>query len=194
MRVSQSVRVRLALLTAASILGTGLLYADHHGKTTSNRAAMLDRKTSGSSVRASKLIGMNIENSQEKNVGEINDIVMNSRTGEIQYLAVTYGGFLGVGNKMFAVPFEAVRVTKDPDDPNDPDDYVLVLDVTQKQLEGAKGFDEDHWPNFADKSFTDELYKRYNVRHNWDRSRDLRDRKVDVNVSRNGIDVDVDRN
>ena len=157
------------------------------------RAGLLDFKTSGNSVRASKLIGKNIENSQQKNVGEINDIVLNADTGEIQYLAVTYGGFLGVGNKMFAVPFEAIKVQRDPDDPDDPDDYVLVMNVTQKQLEGAKGFDEDNWPTSADKNFMNALYKRYDVKRRWDDRRNRnRDRDVDVRVNRNGVDVDVD--
>lgn len=123
----------------------------------------LDSKTSAVTVRASQLIGMNIQNDQEESVGEIKDFVLDSRTGKVRYVAVTYGGFLGVGNKMFAVPFEAFQAKHDPDDPDDPDDYVLVLNVTQSQLDGATGFDEDHWPNFADRTFTRELDKRYGV-------------------------------
>ena len=154
------------------------------------RVGVLDSKTTGSSVRVSKLIGMNIENSQEKNIGEIQDIVLNARTGEIQYVAVTYGGFLGLGNKMFAVPFEAIKVQSDPDDRNDADDYILVMDVTKKQLQGAKGFNEENWPNFADETFTGDLYKRYRVKRNRQRRDRIRD--VDVRVNRNGVDVDVD--
>jgi sporulation protein YlmC with PRC-barrel domain len=152
------------------------------------RAGLLDSKTSGTSIRASQLIGMNIENSQQKGVGEVNDIVLDARTGEIQYVAVTYGGFLGVGNKMFAVPFAAFEVRQDPDDPDDYDDLVLVLDVTEQQLEGAKGFDEDHWPNFADENFTNDLYRRYDVKRNRPERR-----KIDVSVGGNGVDVDVER-
>lgn len=158
---------------------------------THTRAGLVDDKTTGNSVRASKLIGQNIENLQGQNVGEIKDIVLDARTGRIQYVAVTYGGFLGLGNKMFAVPFEAITAQRDPDDPDDADDYVLVLNVTKEQLEGAKGFDEDHWPNFADREFTDELYKRYGVNRRWDRGD--RDRDVDVRVDRAGVDIDVDR-
>lgn len=168
-------------LFAAMMCG-GLLIATvaADDATTKTRTGKLDSKLTGTGIRASKLIGLNIENSQEKNVGEINDIVLNSKTGKIEYVAVTYGGFLGVGNKMFAVPFEAIQCKPDPDDR---DDHVLVMNVTQKQLEGAKGFDEDNWPNFADRNFTDELYRRYNVKR--------RDREVNVDVSRRGVDVDV---
>ena len=170
---------------ALTICGGLLVSTAAAQNTTTDR---LDSKTSGTSVRASQLIGMNIENSSEKSVGEINDIVINSRTGEIQYVAVTYGGFLGLGNKMFAVPFEAFTVKRDPDDPNDANDLVLVLNVTEKQLEGAKGFDEDHWPSFADESFTNGLYKRYGVKRRW---ADRRNRGIDVRVNRSGVEVDV---
>lgn len=66
------------------------------------------------------------------------------------------------------------------------------MNVTKEQMKGAKGFDEDHWPNFADRTFTDDLYRRYNVkRDGW---RNERDRKIDVDVNRRGVDVDVNRN
>lgn len=123
-------------------------------------AGKLDHKTSGSAVRASELIGMNIQNSQGESLGEINDLVMDANTGKIRYAAVSYGGFLGVGDKMFAVPWAAFKVHAEVDDP---DDYVLVLNITQQHLEGAQGFDKDHWPDFADKKFTDDLDRRYGV-------------------------------
>ena len=72
--------------------------------------------------------GTNLQNDQGESVGEINDLVLDANTGRVRYLAVTYGGFLGVGDKLFAVPFEAVKVRQDRDDA---DEYVLVLNVTR---------------------------------------------------------------
>jgi len=145
----------------------------------------LDDKTTGTNVRASKLIGMNIQNDQGESVGEVNDIVLDGNSGKVRYLAVTYGGFLGVGNKMFAVPFEAFHCHHDPDDA---DEAILTLHVTQQQLNGAVGFDEESWPNFGDTKFTSELDKRYGVER-----KPLRDRGVDVRVDRDGVDVNVDK-
>ncbi|MBB3206795.1 sporulation protein YlmC with PRC-barrel domain [Rhodopirellula rubra] len=146
-----------------------------------NDAGRLDAKTRGTAIRVSQLMGLNIQNSQGESVGEINDIVLDSRTGKVRYAAVTYGGFLGVGNKMFAVPFEAFKVQVDPDeagdDDIDADDYVMVLDVTQQQLEGQQGFDEDNWPNMADRRWAAELNERYNV--NQDRDASNRGNRVD---------------
>ena len=150
--------------------------------------AILDEKTSGATFRASQLIGTNIQNDQGQNVGEINDLVLDANRGRVRYVAVTYGGFLGVGDKLFAVPFEAFKVRQDP---NDADDYVLVLNVTQEQLKGAQGFDEDSWPDMADANWAQELDKRYNVQRG---ARIPNQRRgVDVNVNRNGVDVDVNR-
>lgn len=133
----------------------------------------LDPKTSGKNVRVSQLNGMNIQNAEGKSVGEINDIVINASHGKVQYAAVTYGGFLGVGNKMFAVPFKAFEIKQNPEEP---EEQILVLNVTQQQLEGAQGFDEDHWPDFADPDFSKELHKRYRI------EADHKDRDVKVNI------------
>lgn len=122
----------------------------------------LDGKTKGATIRASQLIGQNIKNSKGESVGEINDLVIDA-TGKVRYGAVTYGGILGVGSKLFAVPFEAFRVGQNPNDPNDVGDYVLTLDVTKEQLDGSEGFDNDHWPDFADVKFTQDLDRRYKV-------------------------------
>ncbi|TWU16537.1 PRC-barrel domain-containing protein [Allorhodopirellula heiligendammensis] len=123
-------------------------------------ASRLDSKTRGSNIRASQLLGLNIQNPQGESLGEINDLVINATTGKIRYAAVTYGGFLGMGDKLFAVPFEAFKVQVDPEDR---DDYVMVLDVTQKQLDGQQGFDQDNWPNMGDRQWAMDLDKRYGV-------------------------------
>jgi sporulation protein YlmC with PRC-barrel domain len=129
----------------------------------------LDDKTRGATIRASQLIGQNLKNSKGDNVGEIKDLVIDA-SGKIRYAAVTYGGFLGLGSKLFAVPFEAFQVRHDPNDRNVRNDYVLTLDVTKNQLDGAQGFDNDRWPDFADTKFTQELDRRYNVNRQASRS------------------------
>jgi sporulation protein YlmC with PRC-barrel domain len=122
----------------------------------------LDEKTTGATVRASKLIGTNLTNSNDESVGEIKDLVMDASTGKVRYVAVTYGGFLGLGSKLFAVPFEAFHVRQNTS-ATTPGDYMLTLDVTKDQMKGAQGFDNDRWPDFADTNFTQELDRRYNV-------------------------------
>jgi len=155
---------------------------------TAQNLRKLDSTTTGPGIRVSKLIGMNIQNSRKESVGQIKDIVIDPASTRIQYVAVTYGGFLGVGDKLFAVPMRAIQVQQDPDSR---DRVVLVLDVTKEQMNGAQGFDESNWPNFADKNFSTEMYRRYKIEDNW--NRDVRnDGKVDVNVARDGAKVNSD--
>jgi sporulation protein YlmC with PRC-barrel domain len=125
----------------------------------------LDDKTSGGTVRASKLIGTNLKNSNDESVGEIKDLVIDTSSGKVRYAAVTYGGFLGLGSKLFAVPFEAFHVRQNTSSLST-GDYTLTLDVTKDQMKGAQGFDDNRWPDFANASFTQELDRRYNVDRN----------------------------
>lgn len=150
------------------------------------RAGSLDHKTTGRTLRVSQLIGMNIQNPKGENVGEIHDIVVDTSTYRVKYAAVSYGGFLNLGDKLFAVPIEAIECQPDPEDR---DEHILVMNVTQKQLEGAQGFNEDSWPNFADPKFTDGLDKRYGVERPERRGAAFRkgqkkpDIKVDVDLN-----------
>lgn len=158
-------------------------------------------------MRASGLIGKGIENPRGESVGSVSDFVLDPTTGKIRYVAVTYGGFLGIGDKMFAVPYEAFAWKVDADNR---DAQLLVLDVNQQQLEGATGFDQNNWPNFADATFTSDLDRRYRIQRNVETQQLNQDRPnvdrpivpapdankpdVDIDVNREGIDVDVDRN
>jgi len=148
----------------------------------------LDSTTTGMGIRASKLMGMKIQNSRKESIGQIKDIVVDPASTRIQYVAVTYGGFLGLGDKLFAVPMQAIKVQQDPDNR---DRVVLVLDVTKEQMNGAQGFDESNWPNFADEQFSGELHRRYNVENRWSDGAN-REGKVDVNVGRDGVKVNID--
>lgn len=147
----------------------------------------IDSATSGVGIRVSKLIGMKIQNSNKENVGQIKDIVIDPASTRVQYVAVTYGGFLGLGDKLFAVPMRAIQVKQDPDSR---DRVVLVLDVTKEQMQGAQGFDEENWPDFSDDNFSGEIHRRYNVIDNWAHA--IRDGGVDVQVGRGGVKVNVD--
>ena len=123
-------------------------------------AKKLDSTSSGVGVRASKLIGMTIHNSQKENIGQIKDVVLDPLSTRIQYVAVSYGGFLGLGNKLFAVPMHAIKVQANPDHK---DQIILVMDVSKEQMNGATGFDEEHWPDFSDTNFVTALHQRYRV-------------------------------
>jgi len=105
--------------------------------------------------RASALVGMNIKNSQGQSLGEVKDVVFDINKGEINYLAVSFGGFLGVGEKLFAVPFKSFDSAKDGNS------YHLLLNVDKATLEKAPSFNKDSWPNFADPHWARDIDAAY---------------------------------
>jgi hypothetical protein len=79
--------------------------------------------------------------------------MINVTTGDVDYAVVSFGGFLGIGNKLFAVPLQAF--TLDTEEKN------MILDVSKERLEGAPGFDKGHWPSHADDKWSHEVHAYY---------------------------------
>lgn len=88
--------------------------------------------------RASKIIGTDVKNTKGEDLGDIKDLVLDPMSGRLAYVVVSYGGLLGMGDKLFAIPWSAVRWTSDKD--------YFVLNMDKEALKNAPGFDEDHWP------------------------------------------------
>jgi len=115
---------------------------------------------SNSPVKASSVIGTKVVNPQGENLGDIKEIVMDPRSGKVAYSVVSFGGFLSMGEKLFAVPFSAFEynVTKNE----------YVLDLPKELLEAAPGFDADHWPTMADEKWNRDVYKYYGRSPYWE--------------------------
>ena len=107
--------------------------------------------------RASKINGMKVKNASGTELGSVNDLVIDMDSGKVRYAALSYGGFLGLGDKLFAVPWSAFEFQYNPSDK----DYHLVLGLDEPTLRKATGFDKDNWPNFADRKISDEIDRHY---------------------------------
>jgi sporulation protein YlmC with PRC-barrel domain len=107
--------------------------------------------------RASQAEGMQVRNAGGDKLGKVEDIVVGLNQGDIRYVALSFGGFLGIGNKFFAVPWDAVMVQYDADSK----DSFVMFDVTKDQLKNAPGFDKDHWPDFANEKWASEVGEFY---------------------------------
>jgi sporulation protein YlmC with PRC-barrel domain len=101
--------------------------------------------------KSGDLIGLNVRNKAGETIGNVNDLVVDLKSGEVRYIALAHGGVAGVGAKMFAVPWHAM--TFQMGEPNKADSRFFVFDMTKDQLERAKGFDTSKWPNVADPHF-----------------------------------------
>jgi sporulation protein YlmC with PRC-barrel domain len=98
-------------------------------------------------LSASTLIGDAIVNPAGEKLGDLKDIVLDTARGEIVYAVLASGGVLGVGEKLFAVPWSALRI--------EGDSGRLVLDASPDRLKSADGFDRDHWPSAPDRGFVE---------------------------------------
>lgn len=107
-------------------------------------------------LTASTLTGDTVKNPQGESLGDLKDIMLDTVNGKIAYGVLSFGGILGMGEKLFAVPWDALML--------DSEHNQLILNVDKERLKDAPGFDKDHWPNFADTQFTSKLQQYYAVR------------------------------
>jgi sporulation protein YlmC with PRC-barrel domain len=120
--------------------------------------------------RASKLIGMKVHGADGKALGTIEDLVFEPQYAGIRYAALARGGFLGVGEKLIAVPWNAFELRmKDrerrafrpegspPKTGAAAGELELVLNIAPSVLDKAQGFDKNHWPESADSNLTTTL-------------------------------------
>ena len=118
------------------------------------------QKFSNSPVKASSIIGTSVVNPKRESLGDIKEVVIDPSTGKIAYAVVSFGGFLGMGEKLFAVPFSAFKYDMEKNE--------YILDVSKDRLKAAPGFDSDHWPAMSDEQWNRDVYKYYERAPYWE--------------------------
>ena len=102
---------------------------------------------------ADTLIGNDVYNKNSDDLGDITEIMLDMRSGRVAYAVLSFGGFLGMGDKLFAVPWAALKL--------DTVNKRFVLDVSKERLESAPGFDKAHWPDMADAAWQKDIHAYY---------------------------------
>lgn len=112
-------------------------------------------------VLTSKLIGESVINRENEDLGEIHELVLDAQSGRVAYAVLSFGGFLGMGTKLFAMPWGAFEYSSTEDK--------LVLNVDKEKLKAAPGFDENSkWPDFADRTWGKSVHSYYGFSPYWD--------------------------
>ena len=106
------------------------------------------------------VIGSKVVNAHNEDLGKIEDLVIDAGAGRIAYAVLSFGGFLGMGDKYFAIPWNAFHFNLK--------ENRAVLNVDKNKLENAPGFDKDNWPNMADSTWGANIYKHYGYRPYWE--------------------------
>jgi sporulation protein YlmC with PRC-barrel domain len=102
---------------------------------------LLDR-TEPRIISASTLAGYRVRSSENYDLGTIEEIMIDPRTGRLAFAVLCFGGTSGLGDKLFAIPWNLLRLN--------PADRVLVLGCDSTRLQGAPAFDQDDWPDFGE--------------------------------------------
>lgn len=110
-------------------------------------------------LSSSTMQGTDVKSPSGEGLGDIKDLMIDLNTGRVAYAVMSFGGLLGMGNKLFAVPMQALK--------QDADDKCFTLDTTKEALETAHGFDKDHWPDFADRTWQTAVHEHYKTTPYW---------------------------
>lgn len=105
---------------------------------------------------ANTLIGDNVHNHNAESLGDIKEIMLDMRNGKVAYAVLAFGGFLGIGDKLFAVPWSALKL--------DTANKQFVLNVSKDRLKEAPGFDKDSWPDMADPTWAESVHSYYGTK------------------------------
>lgn len=111
-------------------------------------------------MAASTLDGDKVMSSDGEDVGKIKEIMLDVYTGRIAYAVMSSGGFLGIGDKLLAIPWSALTL--------DTDRKCFLLSAASDTVRNAPGFDKDHWPAMADVAWANELHAYYGSSPYWD--------------------------
>lgn len=111
-------------------------------------------------LSSSTISGDKVVNSQGENLGDVKDLMIDTDSGRVAYAVLEFGGFLGMGSKLFAVPLSAMQV--------DTDNHQFIFNQSKEKLENAPGFDKDNWPSFSDREWGSSVHAYYGVRPYWE--------------------------
>ncbi len=102
---------------------------------------------------AHTLLGNDVYNHDGEDLGDIKELMIDMASGKVAYAVLSFGGWLGMGDKLFAVPWAALRL--------DTVNKRFTLSVHKAALKEAPGFSKDHWPKMSDRAWATGVHKFY---------------------------------
>jgi sporulation protein YlmC with PRC-barrel domain len=110
-------------------------------------------------LSAGTITGDKVRNAAGEDLGKIEELMVDLDNARIAYAVLSFGGVLGKGNKLFAIPMEALTV--------DPEQHEFVLNVPREKLENAPGFDKNKWPKSDDLEWQSRIYRHFGYKPYW---------------------------
>ena len=120
---------------------------------------MTDQNRQPTLLSADTLEGNCVKNLQGEDIGTIVDMMLDVERGKIAYAVLSFGGLLGFGDKLFAVPWRALQL--------DTSEKCFRLDASKERLDESDGFDKDNWPDMADIDWSQRTHQRFGQQPYW---------------------------
>jgi sporulation protein YlmC with PRC-barrel domain len=116
--------------------------------------------TAGRLIAADKVEGTRIYNRAGENLGSVEDVMIDKMSGRIAYAVVGFGGFLGIGNRHYPLPWETLKY--------DTNIGGFVVDLDRRMLEGAPSYTDTETVGWDDPAWGKSVYEYYGARPYWD--------------------------
>jgi sporulation protein YlmC with PRC-barrel domain len=110
-------------------------------------------------ISASAICGTPVQNLAGENLGKIEELMIDLASGRVAYAVLSFGGFLGLGDKLFAIPWDGLTINTE--------ERVIVLNIDKEMLEFAPGFDKEHWPDTGEHAWLTDVYEYYGYDPYW---------------------------
>ena len=105
------------------------------------------------------VIGKKVVNLQGEDLGTIEDVIIDAPNARVSYAILSFGGFMGMGDKLFALPWVSLFYS--------PEDGKFALKADRELLKKAPGFDKNNWPDLSDPVTRGEIYRYYGAAIYW---------------------------
>jgi sporulation protein YlmC with PRC-barrel domain len=119
--------------------------------------AITDEK--GRLISAEKVEGTSVVNARGEDLGHIAEIMLDKPTGRVAYAVLKYGSFLGLGGKLFALPWDVLKY--------DTHRSAYIVNIPEERLKNAPSFDEATPPDMADPRWGKQIHDYYGSSASW---------------------------
>ncbi len=117
---------------------------------------MSDRQTNRQIVNSDDVLDVEVKNTQGDKLGKIAALMIDKLDGQVAYVVLSHGGFLGMGDKLFALPWSMFTYNTTQE--------CFTIPVDKETLKNSPGFDKDHWPDMSNDAWGSSIHQYYGIK------------------------------
>ncbi|QBR84728.1 PRC-barrel domain containing protein [Legionella israelensis] len=109
--------------------------------------------TNGKVVKSQDVVGTCVKNPQGENLGKVEEVILDKLQGSVSYVVLSFGGFMGMGDKLFAMPWEIFSYDENED--------CFIINTDKEKLKQSEGFDKNQWPDIESTQWSQRIHNYY---------------------------------